>query len=117
MKRVLLIALFLVFTLGAMAAGAGIYKWTSAPTHKPNLPYFLIEGLLTEYISYEGNPGQECLRFRGMQMLSTDWRANYNSENGTWMVRSTGKNCTGIESWEIDDATGAITYLGSSTSP
>ena len=125
MKRVLLIALFLVFTLGAMAAGAGIYKWT-IPEAKPTytLNQELIEGLLKEYVSDIGNPGRHCLtspRGRSKRNLRGNLMSlnypTYDGENNKWTLRATGDDCTGIESWEIDDATGAIKYLGSSTSP
>ena len=42
---------------------------------------------------------------------------HYTKQDSNWLVRASGMGCAGLVSWEIDDATGAITYLGSSTSP
>ena len=196
MKQVLLIVLAVVLTVGAMAAGAGIYKWTmvdanlpmatpsptlshcesltqqlaqaetergaaflilewerkgcAPPTPTPTptpqavqstteTPQFmqdikawsprnlrpearlnrsLINGLLEEYISDESNPFFECLTLSHWPgVLRPDIDVDNNPGSSKWTTRASGAGCNGIETWEIDDATGAITYLGSSTSP
>ena len=49
--------------------------------------------------------------------LNPDMVLRYTGRTGKWIGRLTGDRCKGVESWEIDDATGAIKHLGSSTSP
>ena len=136
LKKLLGIALILLLTVGAMAAGAGIYKWViyepatilpaSSPiTPKPTLNRSLIGGLLTEYVSDETSPGRECLviggSFRGMSDIDYDlefnrlrWLTSVDGNGFNWTIRATGGNCKGLEKWEIDDNTGAIEYLGPS---
>ena len=130
MKQVLLIVLVVVLTVGAMAAGAGIYKWTtstphpapiSTPTPEPNLDG-LIRGLLQEYVSDPdvSDIDVKCisyLRSSGARHLMGFQGIDLSYMDGKWTIRNTGDDCTGIETWEIDDAIGAITYLGPSTSP
>ena len=134
----------MVLTVGAMAAGAGIYKWTMvtpevngpawgamvadgpAPTPEPTLNKFLLNGLLQEYVTGGGgsNPGRECLvepvylpkRWLRIELLDHTF-PEYDGKTGNWTLRVTGDRCKGLETWEIDDATGAIKYLGSSTAP
>ncbi len=47
--------------------------------------------------------------------LKPDIVLHYTGHTGKWIGRLTGDRCKGLESWEIDDATGAIKYVGSST--
>ena len=200
MKQVLLIVLVVALTVGAMAAGAGIYKWTMVdanppvatpapalsrcesltqqvaqaetemgaafliqeweqkgcappkPTPTPEAvqsstepPQFiqdlkawsprnlrpevrlnrsLINGLLKEYVSDESNPSFECLKRPTIGIWSSievrrDIDINVEKRPGSpkWTIRASRAGCNGVETWEIDDATGAITYLGSSTAP
>ena len=128
----------MVLKVGAMAAGAGIYKWTMVtpadtpkvptPTPRPTLNMSLLNGLLVEYTTGGGgrNPGWKCLtELKWPNLQSPTLRRNllaenfpeYDGETGNWTLRVTGDRCKGLETWEINDATGAIKYLGSSTSP
>ena len=78
MRLLLGIALVMVLTVGAMAAGAGIYKWlestdtqtnaqevTEAPTptpqHYQNLTRDAVDRLLGQYIDLPDSPGLGCL--------------------------------------------------------
>jgi len=134
LKQVLLIVLVVVLTVGAMAAGAGIYKWTtstphptptptliSTPTPEPNL-VGLLGGLIQEYVSDldVSDMDVKCITHDGRYGARTFVGFNaikWSYMDGKWTIRNTGGDCTGIETWEIDDATGAITYLGSSKTP
>ena len=134
MKQVLLIVLVVVLTVGAMAAGAGIYKWTtstphptptptliSTPTPEPNL-VGLLGGLIQEYVSDldVSDMDVKCITHDGRYGARTFVGFNaikWSYMDGKWTIRNTGDDCAGIETWEIDDATGAITYLGSTTAP
>ena len=49
--------------------------------------------------------------------LNPDMVLRYTGRTGKWVGRLTGDRCKGLESWEIDDDTGAIKYLGSSITP
>ena len=122
-------------TVVAMAAGAGIYKWamvtphpapepiptpTPASTPEPNL-VGLLPGLLQEYVSDldVSDMDTKCIRYNllGSRAFVGLKAVKWRYMDGKWTIRNTGSDCTGIETWEIDDATGAIKYLGSSTAP
>jgi len=78
----------------------------------------LINGLLKEYISDESNPFFECLTLSHWPgVLRPDIDVDNNPGSSKWTIRASGAGCNGIETWEINDATGAIKYLGSSTLP
>jgi len=106
------------------------------PTSTPHLSSSLLQGLLREYASDKSNPGWKCMTYlAGFRMhnqpdwitvdgfepfsiaLNPDMVLRYTGRTGKWVGRLTGDRCKGLESWEIDDATGAIKYLGSTTSP
>jgi len=124
----------MVLTMGAMVAGAGIYKWasptivpaTSVPplstfVPEPNLSPSLLIGLLKEYVSDKSSPGRTCLTRAPSPLFDIDltvgkrYLRNVQKAylDGKWTVRATGEECSGLEIWEIDDVTGAIEYLGS----
>ena len=123
----------MVLTVGAMFAGAGIYKWGSptaipsativpspSPLPTPNLNRGLIFGLLKEYVSETSSAGLTCLTRRagpaepdGMRFLKREAANGAVYMAGKWTVRLTGGQCNALEIWEIDDMTGAIEYLGS----
>ena len=102
----------------------------------PTLSRSLLLGLFREYASDKSNPGWKCMTYQpGISLhkqrdwltvdgfepfsiaLKPDIVLHYTGHTGKWIGRLTGDRCKGLESWEIDDATGAIKYLGSSTSP
>ena len=121
-----------------MAAGAGIYKWAMvtpevndpvwgsmvdelAPTPEPTLNKSLVYGLLREYVSdpFVSDTDVTCIAiedWKNKRVLRRD-SLDLRYIDGKWTLYHTGSRCKGLETWEIDDATGAITYLGSSTSP
>ena len=72
--------------------------------------------LLKEYTSNRSNPAWKCL---ASELIYTNWnkRLSLDYKHHKWTIRGTGELCDGVESWEIDDHTGAIQYLGSSTAP
>ena len=140
LNQVLLIAVVMALTVAAMAAGAGIYKWAATPAivptatptiatptvaPSPNLTYDLLAGLLYEYMSELDlkSPGIDCsVGFSPYRREDAERYRNYDHtkatyQQGKWTLRNTGKTCDGVESWEMDDATRAIKYLGSSTTP
>ena len=49
--------------------------------------------------------------------LHDDLDVRYKGLTGKWTVRASGFGCDGLETWEIDDATAAIEYLGLSKVP
>ena len=97
------------------------------PTSTPHLSRPLIYGLLHEYVSDISNPGWKCMTYltkpealglgQRYAAVRTDVVLAYARQTGKWTGRLTGDRCKGVESWEIDDATGAIKYVGSSTAP
>ena len=138
MKQVLLIVLVVVLTVGAMAAGAGIYKWamvtphpapepipTPAPasTPEPTLNKSLIGDLLQGYVldSNVSDTDVRCITCRPGGKRRPNWIGAGGLDlryiDDKWTLYHAGPRCKGLETWEIDDATGAITYLGSSTPP
>ena len=135
LNQVLLIAVVMALTIVAMAAGAGIYKWAATPAivptatptiatptvaPSPSLTSDLISGLLREYIEELDlkSPGIDCLvRFDIYSDAHLLPLEDPTYQQGKWTLRKSGSTCDGVESWEIDDATGAIKYLGSSTTP
>jgi len=97
------IAFIMVLTAGAMAAGAGLYKWATpesviAPAtpvpHEPNLSRHLIDGLLRQYLLDSSSPSRHCVRefsssinnFVNKNSRSIDIR--YIADSGRWAVRT-----------------------------
>ena len=110
-------------TVGAMAAGAGIYKWAAPepvivpptivpPTPEPMPSKPLLDRLMLEYVIDSKSPGRPCL-IDGPKLPSV----RYVYKDGKWIYHSSGDRCDGLETWEIDDVTGAIKYVGSQKSP
>jgi len=137
LKQVLLIVLVVVLTVGAMAAGAGIYRWVTsdvtqtvtqedipipAPTPKPQPNIFIMRGLLEEYAKDDSNPGTACLKNKSWQSLikivGVEISVFYDERYpGKWTVISSGLDCKGIETWTIDWVNSRIEYIGSNKSP
>ena len=127
MRQLLGIALIMVLTVGAMAAGAGIYKWlestdtqeavTEATTpvrvDGPNLNDWQIIELIYDYTKdLVDENGYYSLDARCLHTAVDGKSWSYNEGTDTWLVGSVGPYCQGLEHWLIDDSTGAVEYLG-----
>ena len=67
----------------------------------------------------EGKQHWECLvyahsNYAGPNETKTLYHHSIFSSRDYWSVEVTGPNCRGIQTWHIDDDTGAVTYEGSS---
>jgi hypothetical protein len=107
LKQLLGIAVIMVLTMAAVAAGAGIYKWatpepaivsaTPVPL-EPNLSRDLINSLLRKYYNEEG-PGYLCQvvldEFNRNEIRNTNFDARYIENTGKWTIRFTGGRYTG----------------------
>lgn len=125
LKQLLGIALVMLLTVGAMAAGAAIYKWSTATptqtaigeaipvtptansTNYQNLDDKLIRKLLEQYRDGEEVPPGHCL---GKPIdFNVTW--GYMRITDEWVARAAGEGCQGVELIIIDDGTGEIRHL------